>query len=955
MIARTTRGSKGIANYLLKGQKKESKYDRNFKDKVNVLYGSLSTIKRTEDYLNKEKQYKDNYLHITLSFSKEDIRRLNELKEEDKQELKEELVKEYIRHHTSGYDIDTEVIAYAEEHQAKLKQEYSYKDNKLKERLDHIHIVVMMYNPLSDTKLRTTFAKTNYIDDVLQNYVNKKYNFEIPRESKRERHGIDSKSYTARTRKELIQELKGIKSHNDLIAYFEANNMQYREVKTKNNHYYKVLNRNGKDINLRGRGFEHLQRLTVDKSFKFNENKEQEEVKQILEKYYQKRFSEIDARRSKQTKQDLENIYNNSESKENSIEASYQQKIFYKYYQEYIKDDLKGYFIDTKKQDEVKFINKAKDIQVIDKGDKVIARGNNTAEQVKLMLDIAEAKKWKLERLNITGNEAFKKEVRKQIAERLNLKQELEQESKIKIERPTTPIEQQRFNEQEQEQQQRAEKDISIKQLKESLKASEVLRYAISKYDLKLEDYELTSDNKINNKTNRQKPKNVIDFLQKELHISTSESIEICKELYEQQPIEIKADKSKELEQMGLKISICKDQNKNALNKWEQVEVKSYSELSALMKQYPYSMAQFEGARSGDNVKGYNNVLIYDIDNDKEPKLNLSEAKELLKQKGISAMIIPSKSHGIEKFTASGKSRGVEDRYRIVIPTNREAKFNDLEEYREFQQLTARALKIDSFLDNQALNDKARYYYKSPITAEPHIIEAKRVMNIDNLERIAVLKVEKKREEAREEAKRIEEIKANLNQYRANPKSTQTSSNNLTFVDAERIINEIDIKQLINHYERVEEYKEGKYTMMKSNTAKYSLIDSNIAHDFKSESTYNPLTYLQQKLNTTNLNTIAREAQKVTGDKYIEVNQEAVNMAIKTSLLKATNDKSFESGIKDYFGVNYCQFSGDKIKIANQEIEVNQDKIIESLKANREQQQQQQRYEQEGGYEGMEM
>jgi len=939
MIARVRRRSKGIANYLLKGQKKDSLYDRNFKDKVNVLYGSLSIIKQTEDYLNKEKQYKDNYLHITLSFSKEDIRRLNELNEEDRQELKEKLVKEYIRHHTSGYDIDTEVIAYAEEHQAKLKQEYSYKDNKLKERLDHIHIVIMLYNPLNDTKLRNTFAKTNYIDDVLQSYVNKKYNFDIPLQNKRERKGINANSKTARTRKELIQELKEIKSHSELIAYFKANNMQYREVKTKNNHYYKVLNRNGKDINLRGRGFEHLQRLTIDKNFKFSENKTQDELKAILENYYKKRFEEIDARRSKQTNQDLENIYNNSESKDNVIEASYQQKIFYKYYREYIKDDLKGFFIDTKKQDEVKFINKAKDIQVIDKGDKVIAKGNNTAEQVKLMLDISEAKKWKLERLNITGNEAFKKEVRKQIAERLNVKQELEKEAKIKIERPTTPVEQQRFNEQEKEAQQKSEKDISIKQLKESLKASEVLQYAINKYDLKAEDYELTIDNKINNKTNRQKPKNVIDFLQKELHITTSESIAICKELYSKQPLNIRADNDKELEAMGLKISVCKDQSKNALNKWEQVEVKSYSELSALMKQYPYSMAQFKGARSGDNVKGYNNVLIYDIDNDKEPKLNLNEAKELLKQHKISAMILPSKSHRIEKFTASGKSKGVEDRYRIVIPTNKEPQFKSLEEYREFQRLTARALKLEQFLDKQALNDKARFYYKSPVVAEPHIIEAKRVMNIDKLEARAVDKAEQKKAEAQAEAKRSEQIKANLNQYKAKPNNSQSSLNNLTFVDVDKIINNIDIKQLIKHYESAEEYKEGNYTMMKSNTAKYSIIDSNIAHDFKNDTTYNPLTYLQQKLNTTNLNIIAREAQKITGDKYIEVNQEAVNMAIKTSLLKATNDKSLESGIKEYFGVKYCKFEDDKITIADQEIKVNREEIIDTLKANREKQQ----------------
>jgi len=935
MIARVTRGSSGVSDYLEKGQKKESVYDRNFKDKVNVLYGSLSTLRATEKYLNKYKQYKDNYLHITLSFSKEDTKRLNELNEEDRQELKQELVKEYIRHHTSGYDIDKEVIAYAEEHQAKLKQEYSYKDKQLKERYDHIHIVIMLHNPLNDTKLRTTFAKTTYIDDVLQSYVNKKYNLTQPRESKRERHGINSKSKIALTRKELLQELKDIKSHSELIAYFKEHNLQYKEVKTKNNHYYKIINNKGKDINLRGRGFEHLQRLTIDKSFKFNEDKGQEELKQILENYYKKRFSLIDARRSKKTKQKLENIYNDKQSQENSIQASYQQKIFYKYYQEYIKDDLKGFFIDTKKKEEVKFINKAKDIQVVDKGDKIIGLGKNTAEQVKLMLDIAEAKKWKLETLVVNGNEAFKKEARKQIAERIRAKQEQEQKEDIKIERPTTPVEQIKVNLDEAQEQKRADADISIKELKEKLKASEVLAYAVSKYDLKADDYELTSDNKINNKTNRQKPKNVIDFLQKELHIKTSEAIDICKELYTKQPLDIKADKDKELEAMGMKISICKDKNINALNNWEQVEVKSYSELATLMKTYPYSMAEFEGTRSIDNTKGFNNVLIYDIDNDGENKLSLEEAKQLLKQHGISAMIIPSKSHQIEKFTKSGKSKGVEDRFRIVIPTNRGANLQTKEEFREFQEVTAKALQLDKYLDRQALNDKARFYYKSPVTAEPHIIKADRVMNIDKLEAKALENVEKRAEEKRAEEQRIDTIRRNLEQYRAKPTQASTG-NNLTFANVERIINEIDIKQLIKHYERAEEYKEGNYTMMKSDTAKYSIIGSNIAHDFKSDVTYNPLTYLQQKIGTTNLNRIAREAQKITGDKYIEVNIDAVNKAVKKSLERATNDKTFEQGIREFFDVDFVRFEGDKLRIADEVIEVNKDAVIGKLKENRE-------------------
>ena len=60
-----------------------------------------------------------------------------------------------------------------------------------------------------------------------------------------------------------------------------------------------------------------------------------------------------------------------------------------------------------------------------------------------------------------------------------------------------------------------------------------MLQYAVENYKLDINKYEITRDNRIDNIKNKQKPKNVIDFLQKELNLSSGESIEICTKIYE--------------------------------------------------------------------------------------------------------------------------------------------------------------------------------------------------------------------------------------------------------------------------------------------------------------------------------------------------------------------------------------------------------------------------------------
>lgn len=1029
MLSRVSRASSGLSEYLKNGHRKDWDLSREQKDEVKPLYGNLDLFEKTEKYLNEKKNYSDNYLHITLSFSQDDIKKLESMTEEEAEQIKRDMVIDYIKHHTSGYDLDNEVIAYAEEHIPKVKL-----NEKGEKRFNHIHIGIALYNPLSDTKLRTTFANNTYIDEVLQTYINKKYDFTIPRSTMRSTRKTISEN--ARDRKYYIDRLSGISNHNELINYFDNNNITYKEVKTKNNHYYKIIKSNGKNINLRGKGFEHIHDITNDKKYVYPKDKQLEQLEKVLSGYYEKRVQDIDDRRSVKSKAIMEDIYSNTKNdNENTISMSYQQKLFYKHYKHLIDDKLNGYYIDTKNDNkEVKFINKKKNIEVIDKGDRITTTStDNLSEKVKLMIDIAEAKEWNLATVSINGSEAFKAEVKRQIAERIREREKIEPNKtlsltkavagKVSKERPVTPIDYQHKKDQEAKEKAEQEEKPDIKLLKSILNAEAVLDYAVQVYGIDKADYEII-DNKINNKNNRQKPKNVIDFLQKEIHLSTSEAISQCQELLSKQPLAVdteaiptpvkepiklkpKPQRSKEdgrvykyidrptgkrptkddmrklsnidlvhsgrtrdrvllsgddsnrLRQkteadqrvqpagdrayqtgseaqtrgitMPLILSVSRDTSPAAASKWEQVEVANYTELATMMKQYPYSTANFEnGQRSGERVVGHGNLLIYDIDNDKYDKpLSLNDAKKLLEAHGISAMIMPSRSHNKPKKVASDHQRKhgkevkeeehIAERYRIVIPTNKPLKNStDLEIFREFQRLTAKALKLDEYADPKALNDKARFYYKSPIEAVPIVVKADRVMNIDKLEKVATQNIEKIRAEKEAERQRIEAIRADIAKHRA---VERNNSNTLTYAIPEAIVN-IPIITLIETIEQGEAFKDGSYNMIKTKNAKYSVIENNVAHDFKSDTTYNSLTYLQMQLGTTNLNIVAREAEKITGESYMSVNIEAVKRAIGNAMENATNDKSFEDAIKDTFSVKYAKLEKDTIRIADQSIKL---------------------------------
>ncbi len=553
MIARVTRAKEGFADYLISGARKDSIYTRDQKDKTITLYGNLQIFKQTEKYLNKYKNYESNYIHITLSFSQEDMDKLNEIDDEQKRdELFKELALIYIKHHTSGYNLENEVIAYSEAHMPKIQI-----NEKNRQRFPHIHIAIAKYNPLDDTQLRTTFFNNSFLDDVLQSYVCKKYGFEIPRKDETDTNEkiqdenilVDKiRSRIAITRANWIELLKDIKTSNELL-YFLQNDLKFEENKdfkiagSKTYKYIKILNlqeRNKKSnsLNLNGKDFSRFI-LKDDKNRTFPRHKSKKELEDILLSYYETRIENIYKRKSKKSKEKLNNIYESENYKiksnkniQNSFKyLSYQQKLFIEHYDYLIKDKLEGYYV-KKENNEVIVSNFSKNIQIIDKGEEIVSVKNRTniEEQVKIMIQIALAKDWKLENIEPYGDEDFINEANRQITKLIEKERKNKSiKAEIIIPRAKTDLQQQTLNIKDKELSQK----VNLSEVKEKLDANLVLEFAVQNYKLDKNKYEITVDNKIKNLTNNQKPKNAIDFLQIELNLTTRESIEIAIKIYE--------------------------------------------------------------------------------------------------------------------------------------------------------------------------------------------------------------------------------------------------------------------------------------------------------------------------------------------------------------------------------------------------------------------------------------
>lgn len=176
-------------------------------------------------------------------------------------------------------------------------------------------------------------------------------------------------------------------------------------------------------------------------------------------------------------------------------------------------------------------------------------------DEVKLMIDIAIAKNWDLLEIDIEGSDEFIKEAKKQILERVEVQNHKYKEKRVELEitRPVSSLDNLIIANESKIIENEKSNDIDF--IKNNLSAKAVLEFSKQKYNINLDEFEVSDDNKINNKTNRQKTRSVIDFFTKEIGIPLKEAIKISNELIKNNHIvEISNISNEEQEKVKLDI-----------------------------------------------------------------------------------------------------------------------------------------------------------------------------------------------------------------------------------------------------------------------------------------------------------------------------------------------------------------------------------------------------------------
>ena len=539
MLARVTHGKYGLADYLISGKKQKDDRPRTQKDNVTTLYGNLNVFKECEKWLSTNKSYKSNYLHITLGFSAQDEQSFKNLTPTQKIAKMQDIVIDYLKYYASGYNLDN-VIAYAELHEPKENAQL----NELgKQRFSHIHISLALYNPITKLQLRPPFFNLKR-DDAFKNLIAKKYGLEVPMKDNNREKNYSTKILTQRNfLKDILRNYK----KDEIQSYINNNKnhivptqhgdiiITYSEVKTAKNHYYKATIKDFKgkesNVNLRGSGFEHL-------DLNIQSQKQSQQTQDFdWDKWYQNRRDLVAKTRRKQSQQ--------TQIKSISFK-SYKQKIVFEMYRNKIPLNIKGLYIDKSQK---RFYTQSNSVNVSDKGDKLVALGKDNKKQVKLMLDIAEAKGWNLLTIKINGDESFKAEAEAQISQRLMLKREHQTITKETIikqkndnfqkgavaealqdKRTYTPIQSAILATKA------ANQKYDINAIKQYFKDNRNLNFLdLLKNDKNLSDkiknldlsrLEVIGDLVLNNANLNQKPINIIDFLAKNRILRFTESLE---------------------------------------------------------------------------------------------------------------------------------------------------------------------------------------------------------------------------------------------------------------------------------------------------------------------------------------------------------------------------------------------------------------------------------------------
>ena len=378
-----------------------------------------------------------------------------------------------------------------------------------------------------------------------------------------------------------------------------------------------------------------------------------------------------------------------------------------------------------------------------------------------------------------------------------------------------------------------------------------------------------------------------------------------------------------------MKLGICTIPDKwEASRGWKTAEIGKFSELAALVKSSPYTAVSRykDGHRTAANVEELGNVLIFDVDNDPGgPILTMDQARDLLNKQGVSYLIIPSKSHQLEKTTPKGEVKPPVDRYRVIVPTTAPLDA-DRDLYRLAAEECGRQLGILPHADHGALVDLSRFYFPSPDSAQVIVSNPKKAFDTVPAKEFAA--AEKQRLDAEREAAR-EKVLAMFRQDREAIHGEMADMPLLVDMDA---MTQLPLPEIYQALTGCEIKRQGSYLMApgflpgtSEKRQSLTFIQDGphwLWHDFKPDASGNVITMFRHM--GKNVLEAAQALEKQFNVTLVVPNLTYYKQALEGGLTIARNDRALEEELKNRTGAGFVKLEGDRLKIGNKEFQLSQ-------------------------------
>lgn len=555
-LFRISKGVDGGVQYMIDGKKVGRVGTRDELDDRVYVAGSLDAMDAATKYCVENKDWKENYWHITFSFTNNDWDKIKE-----NSDIMQDIHRDILSHYYCTTDID-KIINAAEIHVPKIKSYDSkiFDDNNEKNIIDrypHMHLMVSKLDPETGNQIRMLpyDNRSQSADKAFQTELCRKYGLDDPKDFKRKNNvtredilnrfnGVNNEKPTINQYRNalsgLVKNADSIKNAKDIIMKTGAFK-SVKFIKTGKNTYLKAEpKKHFKSINLRGKGFENLNKYYYPKSYKNTLRQELKTNKEIIDRH-KNWFIDSENKRgnNRENNKSLETRYNKEVKKYENYFEKYtrEQRRYFMVYKNEIKDTLIDNYRIYEKANEKHLVNRTDGITIIDKPDVVSvsmsSKGESLERSIALAITLAANKGWDVKTLKVTTNNiVYKKEFEKQIAEYVNHNPVTSVAAPNEAHNAVQPP---IFNSTSE-----AVKDVlgsktklnsnNFETIKRELSAESVMQYAVKYLGANTEHYEIV-DNKIRDTRTRQKPRNVIDFLTKTMDMKMSDATPILIDL----------------------------------------------------------------------------------------------------------------------------------------------------------------------------------------------------------------------------------------------------------------------------------------------------------------------------------------------------------------------------------------------------------------------------------------